>query len=280
MEYNRLIAYIYSYSGGLKGENAGFAKIEIRNDILKIKITIQGGLLKEDLTGSVKMFYREEEKTFWVTLGEMSANNLGGNFEYAGNGEDIENSGQGFSNISGMIIEFRGEEKYIFGSEWDDLGFPEFKDDVTEVKLEATIVEEIVKPEEYTETAKKEEQLQDENSVWEELLNTRESVEPFADDNFYDIIEIARLDIERMSNTNWGLLTNGFVNYGYNNFRHLIAGSYTQNGVKRHFIGIPGVYNRRERSLAGMYGFERFKFSMRSDIRLSQFGYWIKELSD
>lgn len=280
MEYNRLIAYIYSYSGGLKGENAGFAKIEIRNDILKIKITIQGGLLKEDLTGSVKMFYREEEKTFWVTLGEMSANNLGGNFEYAGNGEDIENSGQGFNNISGMIIEFRGEEKYIFGSEWDDLGFPELKDDVTEVKLEATIVEEIVKPEEYTETAKKEEQLQDENSVWEELLNTRESVEPFADDNFYDIIEIARLDIERMSNTNWGLLTNGFVNYGYNNFRHLIAGSYTQNGVKRHFIGIPGVYNRRERSLAGMYGFERFKFSMRSDIRLSQFGYWIKELSD
>ena len=280
MEYNRLIAYIYSYSGGLKGENAGFAKIEIRNDILKIKITIQGGLLKEDLTGSVKMFYREEEKTFWVTLGKMSANNLGGNFEYAGNGEDIENSGQGFNNISGMIIEFRGEEKYIFGSEWDDLGFPEFKDDVTEVKLEATVVEEIVKPEEYTETAKKEEQLQDENSVWEELLNTRESVEPFADDNFYDIIEIARLDIERMSNTNWGLLTNGFVNYGYNNFRHLIAGSYTQNGVKRHFIGIPGVYNRRERSLAGMYGFERFKFSMRSDIRLSQFGYWIKELSD
>ena len=280
MEYNRLIAYIYSYSGGLKGENAGFAKIEIRNDILKIKITIQGGLLKEDLTGSVKMFYREEEKTFWVTLGEMNANNLGGNFEYAGNGEDIENSGQGFNNISGMIIEFRGEEKYIFGSEWDDLGFPEFKDDVTEVKLEATVVEEIVKPEEYTETAKKEEQLQDENSVWEELLNTRESVEPFADDNFYDIIEIARLDIERMSNTNWGLLTNGFVNYGYNNFRHLIAGSYTQNGVKRHFIGIPGVYNRRERSLAGMYGFERFKFSMRSDIRLSQFGYWIKELSD
>ena len=280
MEYNRLIAYIYSYSGGLKGENAGFAKIEIRNDILKIKITIQGGLLKEDLTGSVKMFCREEEKTFWVTLGEMSANNLGGNFEYAGNGEDIENSGQGFNNISGMIIEFKGEEKYIFGSEWDDLGFPEFKDDVTEVKLEATVVEEIVKPEEYTETAKKEEQLQDENSVWEELLNTRESVEPFADDNFYDIIEIARLDIERMSNTNWGLLTNGFVNYGYNNFRHLIAGSYTQNGVKRHFIGIPGVYNRRERSLAGMYGFERFKFSMRSDIRLSQFGYWIKELSD
>ena len=114
MEYNRLIAYIYSYSGGLKGENAGFAKIEIRNDILKIKITIQGGLLKEDLTGSVKMFYREEEKTFWVTLGEMNANNLGGNFEYAGNGEDIENSGQGFNNISGMIIEFRGEEKYIF----------------------------------------------------------------------------------------------------------------------------------------------------------------------
>lgn len=280
MEYNRLIAYIYSYSGRLKGENAGFAKIEIRNDILKIKITIQGGLLKEDLTGSVKMFYREGEKTFWVTLGKMSANNLGGNFEYAGNGEDIENSGQGFNNISGMMIEFRGEEKYIFGSEWDDLGFPEFKDDVTEVKLEATVVEEIVKPEEYTETAKKEEQLQDENSVWEELLNTRESVEPFADDNFYDIIEIARLDIERMSNTNWGLLTNGFVNYGYNNFRHLIAGSYTQNGVKRHFIGIPGVYNRRERSLAGMYGFERFKFSMRSDIRLSQFGYWIKELSD
>ena len=117
-------------------------------------------------------------------------------------------------------------------------------------------------------------------SIWEELRNTRESVEPFADDNFYGVVEITPADIERMPNTNWGLLTNSFVNYGYNTFRHLIVGSFMQNGTKRHFIGVPGVYNRRERLTAGMYSFERFKFSMRSDMRLSQFGYWIKELSD
>lgn len=296
MEYNRLVAYIYSYSQGIKGANTGFAKIEIRNDILKIRITMQKGHVKGNVTGSVKMFYRKGERAFGITLGDMSANNFGGNFEYVGSGVDIENSGQCFNDICGLRIELFGEEKYIFGSEWDDLGFPKLWDvgeEVepepanTEVQLEVAEVvetEEFVEPTEVIEITKntEEEAIQETRttSIWEELRGTREQVEPFADDNFYDIVEITPSDIERMPNTNWGLLTNSFVNYGYNTFRHLILGSYMQNGTERHFIGVPGVYNRRERLTAGMYGFERFKFSMRSDMRLSQFGYWIKELSD
>lgn len=29
--YQRLISYIYTYEGGMKGKNAGFAKLETRN---------------------------------------------------------------------------------------------------------------------------------------------------------------------------------------------------------------------------------------------------------
>ena len=257
MEYNRLVAYIYSYSEEGKGSNCGFARIELRENILKLKLTLLKDSVNTYSNGTINMYYRKENEVLKIKLGSFEANGEGGEFEYRGDGSNIENSGVNFNEISGLYIKLMGEKEYIFGSEWDEQGFvyPE------KVVLEAA-------------------EKKEENSVWDEIRRDRESVVVFADDTFFDIVEITPSDIERMPNINWGLLNNSFVNYGYNMFRHLIMGSFMENGVEKHFIGIPGIYNHRERLTAGMYGFDRFKFSMRSDMRLSQFGYWYKVLSD
>ena len=257
MEYNRLVAYIYSYSEAIKGSNCGFARIELRENILKLKLTLLKGSVSTYSNGSISMYYRQGDEVLKIKLGNVEANSDGGEFEYRGDGSNIEGSGISFEDVGGLYITLYGEKEYIFGSEWDEQGFVYPK----KVVLEAS--EKI-----------------EENSVWDEIRRDRESVIIFADDTFFDIVEITPSDIERMPNTNWGLINNSFVNYGYNMFRHLIMGSFMENGVKKHFIGIPGIYNHRERLTAGMYGFDRFKFSMRSDMRLSQFGYWYKVLSD
>lgn len=257
MEYNRLVAYIYSYDEGIKGSNCGFARIELRENMLKLKLTLLKGCVKAYSTGSISMYYRKDKEILKIKLGNVEANSDGGEFFYRGDGRGIEGSGISFEEICGLYIELNGDKEYVFGSEWDEKGF---------VKPEALEMEAL--------------EYQGENSVWDEIRRDRESVLIFADDNFYDIVEITPSDIERMPNTNWGLLNNSFVNYGYNMFRHLIMGSFMENGVEKHFIGIPGIYNHRERLTAGMYGFDRFKFSMRSDMRLSQFGYWYKVLED
>ena len=116
--------------------------------------------------------------------------------------------------------------------------------------------------------------------MWELLSRDKEKQFIFADDELYDVVEITPDDIDKMPNTNWHLKNNSFVNHGYYNFRHLIAGKMYNDENNVYFIGVPGIYNRRERSIASMYGFNRFKFSMRSDMRLNQFGYWYREITD
>lgn len=258
MDYNRLVAYIYSYNEGKKGANAGFARIEVRNDRVKFKINMKNIYSVLDVT----LVYEESGQYKLINIGRAQFRGNNGEFNYEGNCEDIEASGIGFERIKGIFMKGEHPEKIFYASEWEDkaITFPiELK--ASEVTEPGPVVEVPISM-----------------TKWEELILDREKIYIFADDDFVDVVEISPEDIEKMPNMNWHLLRNSFVKYGYQTFRHLIAGKINDNGSKRYFIGVPGIYNRRERTTAGLYGFTYFKFSMRSDIRLSQFGYWYKDI--
>ena len=258
MDYNRLVAYIYSYNEGKKGANAGFARIEVRNDRVKFKINMKNIYSVLDVT----LVYEESGQYKLINIGRAQFRGNNGEFNYEGNCEDIEASGIGFDRIKGIFMKGEHPEKIFYASEWEDkaITFPiELK--ASEVTEPGPVVEVPISM-----------------TKWEELILDREKIYIFADDDFVDVVEISPEDIEKMPNMNWHLLRNSFVKYGYQTFRHLIAGKINDNGNKRYFIGVPGIYNRRERTTAGLYGFTYFKFSMRSDIHLSQFGYWYKDI--
>lgn len=254
MEYNRMVAYIYTYVDGIKGENAGFARIEIRNNRIKFRINMKNE--HEEL--EVYLFYEEgnEQKLIW--LGKEIFDGENTEFLYEGNGQDIEGFGIGFEEIKGIYISGSKSPSEFYGSEWGEKGI-----DVNRMNLPK-----VVKIQEVTE-----------EKVWEDTIFDRENLYLFADDDFVDLVEIAPDDIEKLPNTNWHLMSNSFVKYGYSTFRHLIMGRINEPGKMRYFIGVPGVYNRRERVNAEMYGFSHFKFSMRSDVMLSRFGYWYREVT-
>ena len=258
MDYNRLVAYIYSYNEGKKGANAGFAIIEVRNERVKFRINMKNIYSVLDVT----LVYEESGQYKLINIGRAQFRGERGEFNYEGNCEDIEASGIGFDRIKGIFMKGEHPEKIFYASEWEDkaITFP------IELKASETSIEE------------QPVQVPISMAKWEELIFDREKIYIFADDDFVDVVEIEPDDIEKMPNMNWHLLRNSFVKYGYQTFRHLIAGKINDNGNKRYFIGIPGIYNRRERATAGLYGFTYFKFSMRSDIRLSQFGYWYKDI--
>ena len=56
MEYNRMVAYIYSYNDGQKCKNTGFAKIEVRQDILKLQINMKGAYSDNNCEWNVNLF--------------------------------------------------------------------------------------------------------------------------------------------------------------------------------------------------------------------------------
>lgn len=126
MEYNRMVAYIYSYNDGQKCKNTGFAKIEVRQDILKLQINMKGAYSDNNCEWNVNLFYRKNNLIIGVALGNMVIRNGVGEFRYAGNALNIENSGISFDSIKGLYIEKKSEEtdrRKMYASEWDDLGF-------------------------------------------------------------------------------------------------------------------------------------------------------------
>ena len=221
MEYNRFVAYIYAYVDGKKGANAGFARIEVRNDRVKFKINMKNifSLLE------VALVYEENGQYKLIKIGKAEFRGDKGEFNYEGNCEDIEASGVGFEGIKGICMSGEHPEKIFYASEWEDKGitFP--------VLLQANEVTEPEQPIEIPVSMTK----------WEELVFDREKILIFADDDFVDVVEITPDDIEKMPNTNWHLLRNSFVKHGYQTFRHLIAGKINDNGSGRYFIGIPGI---------------------------------------
>lgn len=117
---------------------------------------------------------------------------------------------------------------------------------------------------------------------WEELFSDRDTVPAFSDEDISSCVDIAPEDIMKLPKQARALMTNSFVNHGYFNFHHLLLGKKLMeqpDGGARELlvVGVPGVYNRREKMTANMFGFEKFKFSMRSDIHMNHFGYWYRE---
>lgn len=355
MEYNRMIAYIYSYNDGMKSKNTGFAKLEVRQNVLKLQINMKGAYSDFNTPWSVNLFYRERGKIRGICLGEIKIKNGIGEYRYTGNAADIEGSKIEFSSIKGLYISCDGNIHKMYASEWDDLGFmpdsiitdggrfgqsativefagpdtvkqpdkpslfaePEYASDKPvqaeftkpepprsepepavqpdfAAALETAVSEKLVdKTEmpgkvilaaaEVAEDERTEENTADRTpsagtEALDRIIDEREKLFLFADDDLYDVVEISAEDISSFPEANLGLANNSFVNHGYYNFRHLILGRIRESNGCGYFIGVPGVYTRRDRNTASMFGFNYFKFSMRSDVRLGQFGYWYREL--
>lgn len=117
MEYQRLISYIYSYENGLKKENVGYARIELRNGQGKVTLHIKAPFMNGK-NAKICFFHRNGRELEGICIGNLSFQKGNGDGKYYFNTEQIGDSGYAFSQMGGMII--CQEEKYYFGTEWDD----------------------------------------------------------------------------------------------------------------------------------------------------------------
>lgn len=129
-EYKRLVSYIYSYEGGIKNKNVGFAKIESRNGICKVNISIR--VADEFMKSSsdnlleVYFFYRFGNRIKKILLEKMVINNGMGTAKLRMSADNIGNHQVGIDDIAGMFLcseSFRknnGAGQTVYASEWDD----------------------------------------------------------------------------------------------------------------------------------------------------------------
>lgn len=109
--------------------------------------------------------------------------------------------------------------------------------------------------------------------------------------------KIAITDIRSsLPKRNWYLCSNSFLIHGFFNYHYLILKTVEYNGQKKCYLGVPGVYEQPERTMAFMFGFPAFepahtekenaqtetksKDAPFASYETGVFGYWMLQLMD
>lgn len=120
-DYKRLVSYLYFYDDGKKQKNSGFAKIDARNHICKIHISIRMPQVLSYPAWSIYLFYRKENKIKGILLDEVRTQGIGLEMRRTTKSDDIEHSGIALEQIAGVYICPQGNlKRQIFASQWDE----------------------------------------------------------------------------------------------------------------------------------------------------------------
>lgn len=110
------------------------------------------------------------------------------------------------------------------------------------------------------------------------LLKNFPPVKMFPDSNSENWVRIEPKDIGMLPVETWILANNSFLLHGYYNYRHLVFGILQVDSGTQYVIGVPGVLQSTEQTMAGMFGFHRFLSTNEDNGRVGNFGYWIQQI--
>lgn len=116
--YKRIVSYIYTYDGGERKENTGFAKLEARDGECRIAIRMKGVYFHGQPPYKAYLYAAAENGIRGIYLGELESRN--GALEWKGSlwEEDLERMPYALDKIRGVFIEGSGGKRYA--SEWND----------------------------------------------------------------------------------------------------------------------------------------------------------------
>ena len=115
------------------------------------------------------------------------------------------------------------------------------------------------------------------SSALEKIMDQGMRMFPFEDDEMTACVRMEPQDIGLLPMPYWRLAGNSFLLHGYYRYRHLIM-ARKKDGT--FVFGVPGVDDERERFMADMFGFTRFKPVRAHAAGPGQFGYWYMELEE
>ena len=301
-DYQRIVSYLYEYHHGIKGSNVGFAKIEKRQNQLRVYFHVK----TNDQALEYKIyFYHFHEGTmegiFLDTIRRSDAI-----IEFKKNYPVIEN----FEEMDGFLIYHSNE--HFFGSQWKELPIiiRSFKPlEIPDAKPE--IVETIEKTEETKETEETEEieEIEETEEIedTEEIAETKTSglseyiealqlekdaknirhpdpVKGFDWKEYptlpmplsYSLdpsIKITLKDLDQIPDLDDNVKANGFLLLNYGNFGHLMLAKDADSGQR--YLGIPGIFDNEKAFISRLFGFKTFITVPLNPHKTGNFGYFI-----
>lgn len=121
-KYKRLVSYIYSYPGGCRDRNVGFAKAELRNGMFTLNVTLCGVYRDAPEGFGVYLLFdrtREQQTYNMLPIGSVIVNCGKGKFQGIFNPGNIESSGYVFDEIRGIGVLTEKDNYYMCFSLWE-----------------------------------------------------------------------------------------------------------------------------------------------------------------
>ena len=97
---------------------------------------------------------------------------------------------------------------------------------------------------------------------------------PFAEPWAERCVKLELEDIGLLPAQHWQLTTNSFLMHSYYGYRHLVLARVRDGARYRYELLVPGIYNEREKEIAGLFGFETFHSAKSRPIAVGEYGYW------
>lgn|GEM_PF-214270 len=113
---------------------------------------------------------------------------------------------------------------------------------------------------------------------WQQLQQEYQAIDPFSDDEIIDCIRLEQKDLPNLRRNNWLIGNNQFILHAFSNHQHLIMGRMNHSDQPVYILGVPGVYDPKEKFMANMFGFPYFKPGSEHTLHPGNFGYWYRAI--
>ena len=140
-----------------------------------------------------------------------------------------------------------------------------------------TITEEILQKvvQDQEETVKPEQTAGQEEKQDVEVPLTEEEFDHYIEPTKPQIRKIQRQEIAMLPRCEWRVANNSFLLHGYYNYHYLIL----LEEENQMWLGVPGIYHRREAKAAEVFGFTRFVQAEQDESEENEmFGYWCRKV--
>ncbi len=289
MLYESKIKYLEYRVDGERIKGAGFAKIQRREELCDIRISVTGLPVEDPVTGgtvdslSGKVFLGNQKKEVecasinvergkgFLELLSMNATNLkGSNISYedlsviriilSGNGEIVcrirEETVE--TRVREKETRVREKETRVLENETRDIQDGKFQiHEKPALETESIELEKSEEPNDVKYCSEKQDRNLLQESKWKQLWSIYPHLRPFEDEREY--LSVKPEDFVILSEKDYTLIHNSFLLHGYYNYKHLLLQRVVRGGEPFYYLGVPGNFYEREKQVAIMYGFEQFE---------------------
>ena len=267
-EFKKWISYLYAYSGEIKGNNVGFARIEVRDGCCRLHIKIKGAYGCDARGLDVGFYVRRQEKLERILIGTMKIREGCGEYEAKTSANDLFGKKISWEEWGGLWLTCPQKDTVYLAS-WEKSGL-----DAREF-LWITNGRQEKEPQSAKPVAcqncSRAVKMPGEPSLWDSMTRYYPKIWPQWQQRGVEMLQIRPADLRYLPRRLWYYGNNSFLLHGYYQYKHLMLGRMTEED-NCYLLGVPGKRDPRECDSAGMFGFHHFLPVQEQE------GYWYTKI--